>query len=217
MKGQSTKKSRFLDVVITHMSDITDMRSADRVFFSLEEILFLVYCSSACSIESYDEIHDFGEERIDWLRKYLAYENGIPSHDTINRVMGLLKTKELEQMFATLSNYNVELEDGSLVHIDGKWLGRSATVKEQQMKKSQGGKQAKIMVNVYNSKNRLCMATTEVDDKSGEIDSIDDILRLLDLSGCMVTMDAGYCYQGVVEKFRREEYNTSRTPILYLL
>lgn len=89
MKGQSTKKSRFLDVVITHMSDITDMRSADRVFFSLEEILFLVYCSSACSIESYDEIHDFGEERIDWLRKYLAYENGIPSHDTINRVMGV--------------------------------------------------------------------------------------------------------------------------------
>ena len=95
-------------------------------------------------------------------------------------------------MFATLSNYNVELQDGSLVHIDGKWLGRSAKVKEQQMKKSQGGKQAKIMVDVYNSKNRLCMATTEVDDKSGEIDSIDDILRLLDLSGCMVTMDAGY-------------------------
>lgn len=205
MKGRSSEKMRFLDVVITHMSDITDVRSAARVFFPLEEILFLVYCSSACSIESYDEIHDFGEERIDWLRKYLPYENGIPSHDTINRVMSLLKTEELEYMFAKLSNRDIALEDGSLVHIDGKWLGRSATVKQQQTKKSQGGKQAKIMVNVYHGQNKLCMASTEVDDKSGEVDAIDSILALLDLSGCMVTMDAGYCYQDVVEKLREED------------
>jgi len=189
-------------VVSDSFSTLTDPRVAHKITYSLEEVLFLVYCSSVCHIESYEEIQDFGEDRLDWLQKYLPYQQGIPSHDTINRVMGLLNTKELEKILADISSYTVSLPDGSAVNIDGKWLGRSATVKQQQTKKSEGGKQASIMVNAYSALHSSCLASVEVGSKSGEKQAVSGILRLLDLSGCILTMDAGYCYKDTAEEVK---------------
>ena len=199
-EDQNSTKVPFLGVVIHHLSELTDYRKPDKIAYNLSEILFLVYCSSVCGVETYEEISDFGHVRTNWLRKYYPYENGIPSHDTINRVMGMLRTSELEKMFTTLSSYGIELPEGDVVSVDGKWLRGSATATQKQTKRSDGGKQAAIMVNVYSTATRLCLATKEVNDKSGEKQAVEGILELLDLSNCIVTMDAGYCYKDVAKQ-----------------
>lgn len=200
MEAPKLPSKPFLEVVSDSFSTLTDPRVLYKITYSIEEVLFLVYCSSVCNMDSYEEIQDFGEDRLDWLRKYLPYKQGIPSHDTINRVMGLLNTKELEKMLVDIANYEICLPNGSIVNIDGKWLGRSATVKEQQTKKSDGGKQASIMVNAYSAMYNSCIASVEVGDKSGEKQAVSGLLSLLDLSGCILTMDAGYCYKDTAQE-----------------
>lgn len=202
MEESNSPDKPFLEVVSDSFSALTDPRVSYKTTYSIEEVLFLVYCSSVCDMGTYEEIQDFGEDRLEWLRKYLPYERGIPSHDTINRVMGLLNTKELEKMLSDIANYEIRLPDGSIVNIDGKWLGRSATVKQQQTKKSEGGKQASIMVNAYCAAHNSCLASVEVGSKSGEKQAVGGILELLELSGCLLTLDAGYCYKDTAREIK---------------
>jgi predicted transposase YbfD/YdcC len=202
MESEERPIQPFLDMISASFARLSDPRVCHKVSYSLEEVLFLVYCSSVCDMPSYEEIHDFGEDRLDWLRKYLPYQNGIPSHDTINRVMGLIDTRELERMLSDVANYEIVLPDGCIVSIDGKWLGRSATVRQQQTKKSDGGRQACMMVNAYSASHSWCIASVEVAGKSGEIHAVGGILRLLDLSGCLLTMDAGYCSKDTAKQVK---------------
>lgn len=198
-------KGRTFDILISEMGELSDYRDASKVNYSLEEILFLTVCAVMSGSQSYEEVSDYGEMKLEWLRTYLPYEHGIPSHDTINRMISILNTKELEKMFVNWSTYALELGDGTVVHLDGKWLSRSATVKEQQIKKSLGGKQACIMVNVYCSALNRCLATTKVSSKAGEKQALAGILELLDLSHCLLTLDAGYCYEDVAQQIRQKE------------
>jgi predicted transposase YbfD/YdcC len=204
--GQDQRNDQSVfQVLIKEMSLLSDFRESSRIYYSLEEILFLTFCGVLSGCESYNEIEDFGELRLDWLRNYLPYSNGVPSHDTINRLMSILNTRELERMLANWSNYELSLPDGSVVHIDGKRLGRSSTVKQKQLKVEQGGRQARFMVNAYCSALNVCLASTLVGSKSGEKQSIASILSLLDLSTCLLTLDAGYCYADVAEQIREEK------------
>lgn len=204
MKESAQVDRSLFEVMVQSFSILKEPRKNKMLTYPLEEVLFLVYCSSVCGINSYEEIEDFGEDRQDWLRKYLPYENGIPSHDTINRVMGLLDTHELERMLVAISSYELTLTNGTVVHIDGKWLGKSATANQQQTNKSEGGKQATIMVNAFSAAHRSCLASLEVGSKSGEKQAVEGILELLELSGCILTMDAGYCYKDVAEQVRKK-------------
>lgn len=202
---KGSKTERTFDILISEMRKMSDYRDTSKVDYSLEEILFLTVCAVMSGSQSYEEICDYGDMKLAWLRTYLAYEHGIPSHDTINRMISILNTKELEKMFVNWSTYALELPDGTVVHLDGKWLSRSATVKEQQTKKGLGGKQACIMVNVYCSALNRCLATTKVPSKAGEKQALTGILELLDLSNCLLTLDAGYCYEDVAEQIRQKE------------
>lgn len=198
-------KGHTFDILISEMRELSDYRDESKVNYSLEEILFLTICAVMSGSQSYEEICDYGEMKLECLRTYLPYEHGIPSHDTINRLISILNTKELEKMFVNWSTYALELGDGTVVHLDGKWLSRSATVKEQQTKRSLGGKQACIMVNVYCSALNRCLATTKVSSKAGEKQALEGILELLDLSHCLLTLDAGYCYEDVAQQIRQKK------------
>ena len=168
----------------------------------LKEILFLIFCASLCGSQSYEEICDFGIGKLNWLRKYLPYKKGIPSHDTLNRVLGLLNVKQLEKVLTGIANYKIELSTGCVVNIDGKWISRSATIKEQQTKKENGGKQAVNMVNVFCKEINSCLASVRVGSKSGEKNAVSEVLEILDLSNCLITMDAGYCYTDVADEIK---------------
>ena len=87
-----------------------------------------------------------------------------------------------------------------MINIDGKKIRRSATIKEQQTKKTEGGKQSTIMVNAFCSVFNSCLASVRVSSKSGEKNALEDILQFLDLSHCLLTFDAGYCYTDVTDR-----------------
>jgi len=189
-----------LKVLIEELNECDDYRDPNMIDYPLSEILFLTFCGSVSGCQSYQEIVDFGDLKLEWLRKFLPFKEGIPRHDTIGRVLGMLNMQQLEKVLINFSKHEIELPNGSILNIDGKWLSRSATIQEQQTKKSKGGKRAVNMVNVYCSAVNSCLASLRVSSKKGEKDALEDILSLLDLSECIITMDAGYCYTDVVEK-----------------
>lgn len=84
----STKPSDQIKALIARFAVITDIRIERRKLYPLNDILFLSISAVISGYSDWDEIVDFGEEKLDWLRQYLPYENGIPSHDTVNRVLG---------------------------------------------------------------------------------------------------------------------------------
>ena len=173
-----------LRYLICKFNECDDYRDPLRIDYTLSEILFITFCSLTAGCESYQEISDFGHSKLMWLRKFLPFENGIPSHDTIGRALGMLNTKQLEKALVGFSKYGIELTNGTIISIDGKRISRSITIKEQQTKKDKGGKQAVNMVNVYCSELNSCLSSIRVESKTVEKSAISEILDLLDLSGC---------------------------------
>lgn len=205
MTEKTIKKEGSLNFLLGKFEECDDYRDSSKIKYSLSEILFLVFCALVSGSETYEEIVDFGKLKLNWLRKFSSFTMGIPSHDTIGRVLSFLNTKQLEKALAEFSSYGIELSNGSIINIDGKWISRSATIKEQQTKKSKGGKQAINMVNVYCSALDTCLASMRVSSKTGEKNALSDVLTMLDLSHCLITMDAGYCYPDVAKQIVNAE------------
>ena len=110
---------------IEHFSIIPDPRIERCKKYNLIEILFLCMAAVVCGASGWEEIEDFGRAREAWLRQYLPYANGIPSHDTIARVMSRLNPQALQSSFAAWMQDVVTMTDRSVVAIDGKTLRRS--------------------------------------------------------------------------------------------
>ena len=200
MTETTEKKTKLLQLLLTKLTELDDYRDSARLTYTLVEVLFLTFCGSICNCQSYEEITDFGTLKLSWLRKFLPYEEGIPSHDTIGRVLRILNPKQLEKVLAGFCDYAIQLPTGAIINIDGKRISRSVTIKEQQTKKINGGKQAVNMVNVYCSMFNSCLASIRVSCKATEKSALDDILEMLDLSYCLITLDAGYCYPDVAKQ-----------------
>lgn len=200
MTTYSPSRQRSLDTLLSLISDCKDFRNPEKVAYSMQEIIFLVYCASLSHCESYYEIVDFGEDKLSFLRRYLPYKSGIPSHDTINTFLSAFSVQAFEQLLISWSTYDLNLPSGSHIAVDGKRIARSVTIEEQQTKKSEGGKQAIMMLNAYSLELSRCMASVEIPQKSSENEGLSSVLSLLDLSGCIVTQDAIGCYKDNVER-----------------
>jgi predicted transposase YbfD/YdcC len=200
MESPETKKEGSLNFLLSKFEECDDYRDPLKIEYSLSEILFLTFCALVSGSESYQEIVDFGDLKLNWLRKFSPYVNGIPSHDTVGRILSFLNTKQLEKALTQFSSYGIELATGAIINIDGKWLGGSATIKEKQTKKRKGGRQAVNMVNVYCSRLNSCLGSIRVSSKTVEKSALSEILTLLDLSYCIITLDAGYCYQQTAQQ-----------------
>lgn len=189
-----------MSLLIDCLDQCEDYREVSKVDYPLAEILFLVFSASICGSETYEEIVDFGEMKLDWLRTHLPYKAGIPSHDTVGRTLGMLNTRQLEKALVDYANYRLELPDGTLIQIDGKRISGSATKQEQQTKRGSGGKQAVNMVNVFCSEVKACLSSLRVQSKAAEHYAIAEILELLELSNCVITLDAAYCRKQVASQ-----------------
>lgn len=200
---ESTQGS--LGSLLEAFRSVEDPRIDRSKLYPLIEILFLTTSAVLSGFEDWDEIVDFGEEKIDWLRKYLPYENGIPSHDTVNRVISLIDYRVFEQCFISWATMDIELPQGTVISIDGKKLRGSATKKEQQTAHSQGGKSAVHLVHAWCHELQLCLAQYKTDTKSNEITAIPAILDFLELSGCVITLDAMGCQKTIAEKIIKKE------------
>jgi predicted transposase YbfD/YdcC len=161
--------------------ELKDPRVDRTKFYPLVEILFIVLCGSICGAESWRDFVDFGEERIDFLRNYYKFKNGIPSKNTFSRVFAALDSEMFKKCFIEWVKSLQELLN-EVIAIDGKTLCGSAD--------HLNGRSAIHMVSAFASGAKLILAQQIVDEKSNEITAIPKLLDLLDLRGHTVTIDA---------------------------
>lgn len=177
---------------ITYFSIIPDPRIDRCKKYPLLEILFLCMAAGVSGAEGWEEIEDFGEQRLEWLRQFLPYKRGIPSHDTIARVMSRLDTKVLQQCFIAWIQDVVVLSERTVVAIDGKTVRRSFQDGDR--------KSAIHVVNAWACENQVSLGQLKVDGKSNEIKAIPELLSLLAIKGCIITIDAMGCQTAIAEQ-----------------
>ena len=124
---------------------------------------------------------------------------GIPSHDTVGRVFARIKAEQFQQCFLDWMQSVEVMTKGQVVSVDGKKLRRSHD--------KSNGKAAIHMVSAWASENRVVLGQVKVDDKSNEITAIPQLLELLDLSGCIVTIDAMGCQKEIAAQIVAQEAN----------
>jgi predicted transposase YbfD/YdcC len=177
-----------------HLSSIVDPRVERTLDHSLLDILMISVCAILCGAEGFADFERFGNAKIEWLSTFLKLPNGIPSHDTFGRVFAAINPRQFSQCF---SNWTKELRKslkGEIVAIDGKTLRRSHSRSK--------GKAAIHMVSAWAHENQLVLGQRKVDAKSNEITAIPELLRTLDLEGCIVTIDAMGCQKEITKEIR---------------
>lgn len=200
-----TRKSKSIAIIIEAFEALPDPRIDRTKRYELMEIIFLTICAVLSGFETWEEIGDFGKEKESWLQQYLPYENGTPSHDTINRVMSMINHKIFEECFMNWATMGLVLPGGTQISIDGKKLRGSATKKQQQTSRENGGKQAIHTVNAWCNDLRMCLGQYQVDDKTNEIKAIPALLDFLELEGSVVSIDAIGCQKEIAGKIREKK------------
>lgn len=168
--------------LLAHFERLEDPRVEYLVEHRLIDIIALTICAVICGADSWVEIEAYGHSKAEWLKSFLSLPNGIPSHDTISRLFAMLDPDQLQNSFASWIEAIAQLSEGEVVAIDGKSVRRSYDRGK--------GKGAIHMVSAWASENRLVLAQLKVDSKSNEITAIPQLLKVLDLKGCIVTLDA---------------------------
>lgn len=180
--------------LIEHFAPLPDPRVRGRTDYPLIEIVFLCISAIISGFDGWEAIEDFGCGKLDWLRKFLPYEHGIPCHDTIARVMSCLSPKALQSCFISWVQSIAQITDGEIVAIDGKQARRSYDKKNR--------KSAIHMVSAWACQNGVVLGQQKTDTKSNEITAIPQLLDLLELKGCIVTIDAMGCQRDIAKKIR---------------
>lgn len=189
-----------LGSLLSHLNEVPEPRQQSKIDYPLDEILLLTISAVVSGCSEWQEIVDFGEDKLSWLRKYRPFSNSIPSHDTLNRVVSLIDPEAFEKMFINWVKQNLKLPEGTLVSIDGKKLRGSASKQAQQTSRTDGGKSAVHLVEAWCSSLSLCLSTRKVDEKTNEIKVIPLILNDIELEGCVVSIDAMGCQKDIVKK-----------------
>ena len=162
----------------------------------LTDILVLSVLAVICGADSFVAIALFGRIHEEWLRTFLALPHGIPSHDTLGRVFARLDASGFEEGFRDWVQEAFARTDGQVVAVDGKCLRGSHDRGR--------GLGPLHLVSAWAQANRLVLAQTAVDDKSNEITAIPELLRMLVLKGCIVTLDAMGCQKAIARQIRKQ-------------
>ena len=182
--------------ILEHFSDLLDPRLEPRCDHKLIDIIFIAVCAVICGADGFTDMEEFGIAKATWLRQFLDLPNGIPSHDTFNRVLARLNPKEFQRCFLAWVQAVVQVTDGQVVAIDGKRLRRSHNRRD--------GRAAIELVSAWAQTNRLTLGQVKVNDASNEITAVPELLRLLCLRGCIVTVDALNCQKEIAAEIRQQ-------------
>jgi len=162
--------------------DIPDPRSGNGIRHRLDEILSIAILAILCDCTRFTEMELFGQEREEWLRTFLSLENGIPSHDTFGDVFAALSPEAIQTRFISWVETIREKISGDIVSIDGKTIRGS--------KDLSNNRKAIHIISAWSAANGLVLGEIATDEKSNEITAIPDLLKMLELKGCIVTIDA---------------------------
>ena len=161
--------------------------------YPLIEIIFLVISAVICGCDGWKSIKDFGDLKLDWLRQFLPYKEGIPVDDTIARVMSRLETKQFQMCFMNwIQAISLIDSENDVIAIDGKTLRRSYD--------TSSSKSAIHMVSAWSCANGVVLGQEKTAEKSNEITAIPELLETLALKGCTVTIDAMGCQETIANQ-----------------
>jgi len=169
--------------IIDHFSAMDDIRR--KPLYSLGEILTIVICAVIAGADSVIGIYKWAEQYEDWLKKFLELPYGIPSHDTISRILSIMNPREFEQAFVNWTNAVFQKTKGDIIPIDGKIVRGSYD--------SNAGIPAINVVGAYSTANNVLLGHVKTETKSNEITAIPELLNLLDIKGYIITIDAIGC------------------------
>lgn len=184
----------FVEGIRRCFSSLRDPRVVGRCDHLLIDIVTITILAVICGADDWTDIEVFGKVRENWLRQFLELPNGIPSHDTFRRVFELLERNQFAAGLLQWTQALQEATDSGLVAVDGKTLRRS----HRQRK----GLAALHLVTAWSSQNGLTLGQYATEDKSNEITAIPELLKLLSLKGCTVTIDALGCQKEIAAEIR---------------
>jgi predicted transposase YbfD/YdcC len=173
---------------LKYFSEVSDPRVERNREHRLDEILLIAIAAVLSGAESWNDIAEFGREKLAWLRTFLTLPGGIPSHDTFNRVFAALDPEQLEAGFVAWVSSLARLTAGGVVAIDGKTLRGT---------RETGSKALVHMVSAWSEAHNLVLGQRKVDEKSNEIKAIPKLIEALELAGTVVTVDAMGCQREI--------------------
>ena len=180
--------------LVHHFADVTDPRIDRSRLHNLIDIVAIAICAVVAGADTWEDIEDFGKAKHAWLQSFLDLPNGIPSHDTIRRLFERLDPEEFQRGFLSWVEAVHEATDRQVIAIDGKTQRGSHDRAK--------GKSALHLVHAWATSNHLLLGQLAVDEKSNEITAIPKLLKLLEISGAIVTIDAMGCQKEIARTIR---------------
>jgi predicted transposase YbfD/YdcC len=183
------KNKHPIEKIQEHFAEVRDPRAIN-VSHRLQDMIVITICGLISGADSWTEIEAYGNAKIDWLREMLELPHGIPSHDTLGRVFAQLAPEEIKKGFLNCVGAIAELMEKHIA-IDGKQIRRSHDRTH--------GKAAIHMVSAWAVENGLVIGQEKVAEKTNEIVAIPYLLKLLNITKCIITIDAMGCQKEIAK------------------
>lgn len=185
--------------IADHFASVEDPRVDRTKEHKLIDIITISICAVISGADTWVGIESYGQAKFEWLKNFLDLPNGIPSHDTFARVFAQLDLEQFQECFLNWIQSISKITAGEIVAIDGKKLRHSYN--------KAGNKDAIHMVSAWATTQRLVLGQRQVDCKSNEITAIPELIKVLELSGCLVTIDAMGCQREIARLIVEQEAN----------
>lgn len=189
---KAREKFGFLD----YFDDLEDPRVSRTKLYPLNEILFIVICAIICEADSWRDFVDFGETKLDYLKRFFPFKNGIPSKNTFARVMSAINPVHFKECFLEwVKQIQIDFQD--VIAIDGKSIRGSYDHTKD--------KSAFHLISAFSTSLKLILAQEKVSEKSNEIVAIPKLLEMLEIKGAIVTIDAIGCQKKIAANIREKQ------------
>jgi predicted transposase YbfD/YdcC len=176
--------------LLTILEEVPDPRVTAIVDHDLPDLLTIALCTILCGGDSFYDMEEFGEVRLDWLKTFLRLRNGAPTHDTYNRVFQALDPEKFGDALTRWTQSVRTVLGGEVVALDGKAVRRALN----------RGEDARVIVSAWATESGLLLGQRKVKNKSNEITAVPELLRALELAGCIVTADALHCQKNIAKE-----------------
>lgn len=181
--------------LIEQLQQLPDPRVRGRCDHDLVDVLMIALCCLLCGGEGFNDMEDFGRAKRKWFKTFLRLRGGIPRHDTFNRVLAALKPEAFLEVFMAWTQSVRTTVAEEIVALDGKALRRALD----------RGASPRVIVSAWAAGNSLVLGQIEVPGKTNEITAVPQLLRALELSGCIVTLDAMGCQKAIAKEIKEAD------------
>lgn len=183
--------------LLAHLSLVEDPRSSINRQHNLVDVMFLVLASVASGMEGWAEIEEFGNDHLDWFRRYRTFENGIPTRHSIARIFKAVDAEQLTLAVFSWVNAQRQKAGQSVIALDGKTL-RGAVNRNEAHEKLH-------MVTAFDTTNGIVLYQQPTQAKAGEIATVREVIGMLNITGATLTMDALHCQTETLELIKAKK------------